>query len=176
MHEEIKNTRAKFYQSMQADEGSRSWRSLKALVVYYSRTGTTGKVAEKISELLGGDLEELHDVTKRSGMIGWLKAGRDAGSRKLTKLETVKNDPAAYDIVVIGTPIWNHTMSTPVRTYISQYKGSFKKVAFFCTAGGSKDLIFDEMESLCGKKPVATLRLLMKQEVESGHYVEKIKT
>jgi len=30
-------------------------------------------------------------------MIGWLKAGRDAGSRKLTTLETVKNDPTTYD-------------------------------------------------------------------------------
>jgi len=87
--------------------------------------------------------------------------------------ETVKNDPAIYDIVVIGTPIWNHTLSTPVRTCISQYKGSFKKVAFFCTVGSTKDSAFDEMESLCGKKPVATLRLRGEQEVKSDSYVEK---
>src|SRR5271157_938914 len=146
---------------------------MKALVVYYSRTGTTREVAERISALLGGEIEEIHDLVKRSGLIGWLKAGRDAGSRKLTTLDTVKNNPATYDIVLIGTPIWNHTLSTPVRTYISQHKGSFKKVAFFCTAGGTKDSPFDEMESLCGKKPVATLRLLMKQEVEKGRYTEK---
>jgi flavodoxin len=146
---------------------------MRALVVYYSRTGTTREVAERISTLLGGEIEEIHDTVKRSGMIGWLKAGRDAGSRKLTTLETVKTNPATYDIVLIGTPIWNHTLSTPVRTYISQYKGSFKKVAFFCTAGGTKDSPFDEMELLCGKKPVATLKLLMKQEVENGHYNEK---
>lgn len=105
-------------------------------------------------------------------MIGWLKACRDAGSKKLTTLETVKNDPAIYDIVVIGTPIWNRTLSTPVRTYTSQYKGSFKKVALFRTAGGTGGNPFDEMESLCGKKPVATLSL-RRRGVESGYYVEK---
>jgi flavodoxin len=146
---------------------------MKAIVVYYSRTGTTRKVAERLSTLLGGDIEEIHDVAKRSGMIGWLKAGRDAGSGKLTTLETVKNDPAVYDIVVIGTPVWNHTLSTPVRTYISQHKEGFRKVAFFCTEDGTKDSPFDEMESLCGKVPVATLGLQRRVEVESGHYVEK---
>jgi flavodoxin len=145
---------------------------MKALVAYYSRTGTTRKVAERISTLLGGDIEEIHDTKKRSGIIGWLRAGRDAGSKKLTTLEKVKNDPAVYDIVVIGTPIWNRTLSTPVRTYISQYKGSFKKVAFFRTAGGTGGDPFDEMESLCGKKPEATLSL-RQREVKNGHYVEK---
>jgi len=145
---------------------------MKALVAYYSRTGTTKKVAERISTLLGGDIEEIHDTKKRSGMIGWLRAGRDAGSKKLTTLETVKYDPAIYDIVVIGTPIWNRTLSTPVRTYISQYKGSFKKVAFFRTAGGTGGNPFDEMESLSGKKPVATLSLRQRQ-VKNGHYDEK---
>jgi len=146
---------------------------MKPLVVYYSRAGSTKKVAERISTLLGGDIEEIHDLTKRSGMFGWLKAARDAHSRRLTTLETVKNDPAIYDIVVIGTPIWDHTMSPAVRTYISQYKGSFKEVAFFCTYTLTKDSPFDEMESLCGKKPVATLRLHVKQEVENGQYAEK---
>lgn len=121
------------------------------LVVYYSRTGTTGKVAERISTLLGSYTEEIHDRTNRSGMIGWLKAGRDSGSGKLTVLEEVKKDSAQYNTVVIGTPIWNHTISTPIGTYISQYGERFKKVAFFCTGDSTDDNPFSEIESLCGK-------------------------
>ena len=47
---------------------------MKALVAYYSRGGTTKKVAEKISALLEGDIEEIHDLKKRSGIIGWFKS------------------------------------------------------------------------------------------------------
>jgi len=65
-------------------------------------------------------------------------------------------------------------MSTPVRTYISQYKGSFKRIAFFCTGRSAEDSPFDEMESLCGKKTVATLGLQRRRGVESGHDSEKI--
>jgi len=144
---------------------------VKALIAYYSRTGTTKKVAERVSTLLEGDVEEIHDLTDRSGVIGWLRAGRDASSKKLTALEKVKNDPAAYDIVVIGTPIWSRTVSTPIRTYISQYKESFKKVAFFSVEGGTGGNPFDEMESLCGKKPEATLKL-RRGRVLSDNYAE----
>ncbi len=93
---------------------------MNALVVYYSRTGTTRKVAEKLASLLRCVSEEIHDTTNRKGKLGWLRAGKDATSKKLTKLETVNNDPASYDIVIIGTPIWNHTLSTPIRTYFTQ--------------------------------------------------------
>ena len=72
-------------------------------------------------------------------------------------MEVVKNDASTYDIIVIGAPIWASTLSTLVRTYISQYKGS-SKVAFFCTSGGTRGEPFDEMESLCGKEPAAILR------------------
>lgn len=63
--------------------------------------------------------------------------------------------------------------SRPVRTYCTEYKDRFKRVAFFCTEYSTDDNPFYEMESLCGKKPVATLRLRRKQEVENDNYVEK---
>ncbi len=106
---------------------------MKILVAYYSRTGTTRKVAEAIAGILKCDIEEVIDKKSRSGALGWLKSGRDAGSKKLTTIEETKNDPGLYDVVAIGTPVWNGTMSTPIRTYIVQHRESFKKVAFFCT-------------------------------------------
>jgi len=147
---------------------------MNALVVYYSRTGTTRKVAEKLASLLKCVSEEIRDTKNRKGTLGWLRAGKDATSKKLTKLETVNNDPASYDIVIIGTPKWNRRLSTPIRTYLTQYKDHFKKVAFFCTYQYTDDDPFDEMESICGKAPVATLRLHRKREVEADQYVTKV--
>jgi flavodoxin len=93
---------------------------------------------------------------------------------KLTKLEEPKKDPSKYDIVIIGTPVWGGKMSVPVRTYIHLEKDGFKKIAFFCTAGGQNNNIFPDMGKICGKAPVATLELSTK-EVKKNENPEKIK-
>ncbi len=146
---------------------------MNALVVYYSRTGNTKKVADKLAILLKCASEEIHDTKNRNGILGWLSAGKTATKKELTTLEKLSNNPASYDIVIVGTPMWNHTMSTPIRTYLTQYKDSFKKVAFFCTHKYTDDSPFEEMASLCGKPPVAALILNSKKELEGDEYVKK---
>jgi flavodoxin len=147
---------------------------MKSLVVYYSRTGTTKKVAEAIADVLKCDIEEVLDTKKRSGVLGWLRSGRETLSKKLTTIEKIRKNPDLYDLIIIGTPVWNSTVSTPIRTYISQYRERFKEVAFLCTQGGSGHDAFNDMEDLCGKKPVAILPL-RGQEVENGEYTDKVK-
>lgn len=142
---------------------------MKILVVYYSRTGTTKRLAVFLAEKFGAETEEIKDTVKRAGLIGYIFAGRDAARRRLTKLEPIKNDPAEFDLVVIGTPIWGWNMSTPIRTFITEQKDKFKQVAFFCTMGGSGDgKAFKEIGEIVGKKPVAVLGLKTK-EVVSGN-------
>lgn len=146
----------------------------KTLVVFYSRTGTTKKVAEAISNILKCDVEEVFDTKNRAGIFGFLSAGWDATFKRLTVIEEIKFNPGSYDIVIIGTPIWNSRISTPIRTYISQYKEEFKNVAFFCTYRSSgSERVFKDMESLCGKSPLALLGLKM-EEVRIGNYIPKI--
>jgi flavodoxin len=146
----------------------------KILVVYYSRTGTTAKIAKEISGRLGADMEEVVDKKNRKGIIGWLSAGRDASARKLTEIEKTQREPNLYDLVVIGTPIWGGTISTPIRTYITRYRERFQDVAIFCTQSGGRDnTALGEMEALIGKKPLASLKLRRKQ-VETGEHVQKV--
>lgn len=132
----------------------------KILVVYYSRTNTTKKVAVQLVEKLGADVEEIKDTVDRTGARGYLISGRDATLRRLTVLEKSEKNPANYDLVIIGTPIWSWNMSVPVRTYIAENKDKFREVAFFCTMGGSGDeRAFREMSEIIGKQPVTTLTL-----------------
>ena len=147
---------------------------MKILVVYYSRTGTTKKVAETIASDLKCDSEEIIDTKNRSGFWGYLKSGRDAMKKRLTILEPIKKNPASYDLVVIGTPIWAWAVSAPVRTYIVQNADKFKKVAFFCTMGGSGDIkAFKEMESISGKTAIASLGL-RQSDVKNDSYKGKV--
>ncbi len=146
---------------------------MRCLVAFYSRTGTTKKVAEEISKILKCDSEEILDTKDRSGGIGYFKSGKDSTMKKLTELRKIRKNPASYDTVIIGTPIWAWNVSTPIRTYISQNK--FKNVAFFCTMGGSGSKIaFREMAKLCGKKPIAALELKT-SEVADNKHLQKVR-
>jgi flavodoxin len=146
---------------------------MRILVVFYSRTGNTRKVAEELEKALECDLEEIIDTKDRSGSLGYMKSGRDAMARKLTVLQDPVNDPSSYDLLVIGTPLWAWRVSTPVRTYMHQ-QADFKEVAFFCTAGGKGfDGAFKDMEELSGKSPMATLGVTEK-ELKSGSYKSKV--
>lgn len=148
---------------------------MRSLVVYYSRTGNTKKVAEEISKNIGADLEEVIDTEDRLGILGYMRAGRDAFTGKLTVIKQAVNNPSTYDVVIVGTPIWAFTVSTPVRTYLNQNKGNIKNVAFYCTnegAGGER--AFRAMQEICGKRPVAVLNLT-KKEVFDGKIKGKIR-
>jgi flavodoxin len=148
--------------------------SQRILVVYYSRTGTTETVAQAIREELKGEIEQIRDTKKRSGILGWIRSGMDAGRKTLTQIEEVEKDPGDYGLVVIGSPTWNNTVSTPIRTYLTQYRDQLEKVAFFCTQGGDDSQTLPEMASIIGRKPLATLPLT-KGDVDSGEYRERVK-
>jgi flavodoxin len=148
---------------------------MKALVVFYSRTGATKQVAEALAESLNCDSEELIDTKKRGGPLRFLSAGKDAKAKKLTKLKDIKRDPALYDLVILGTPIWAGTLSSAARTYVANNKSKFKRVAFFCThGGGESQQLFAEMEALCERRPVSILAL-QEKEVKTGTYQGKIR-
>lgn len=146
----------------------------KILVVYYSRTGTTAKIAKEMVGRLGADMEEIIDKKNRKGIIGWLSAGRDAGARRLTEIKEPLSEPSLYDLVVIGTPVWNNNISTPIRTYITQYRDHLHDVAIFCTGSTEDNKALGEMEALLRKKPLAKLKLRRKQQIETGEYAKKV--
>lgn len=132
----------------------------KVLVVFYSRSGTTRRAAEAIARLLGGDLEEIYDTRNRQGLLGYLRCGFEAMLGRTPRLEGPRREPSAYDLVVIGTPVWVSSVSSPVRTYLAQEKGRFKQVAFFVTQGGGYNRqVFRQMAELVGKQPVGTFAI-----------------
>ncbi len=155
---------------------------MKTLVTYYSRDGHTKAVAQEIAQALEADIEEIVDRKNRLGFRNWFLAGRDAWRKKLTEIGPLKQDPARFDLVVIGTPIWAWNMAPAVRTYLSQNKGKIKSAAFFCTQGGSGgQKTFGYMKELLGLKPRAVLELNAKEltgpdgERKIAEFVSKLK-
>lgn len=126
---------------------------MKCLVVFYSRDGHTRELGKSIAKELGCEVDEILDSKSRRGLIRWFKAGFEAMRKRTTNIEYDKN-PKDYDLVIIGSPVWGGTITPAIRSYLE--KNKLRKVAFFCTYGGSEGKIFKEMERLSGK-PVAKI-------------------
>ena len=140
---------------------------MKSLVVSYSRTNTTRKLAEKIAGEINADIEEIKPKVNYQGKIGYVRGGKDAMSEKIIDLEELKYNPEDYDVVYIGGPIWASKAANPLISYLNQ--NSFRNVKFFLTAGKSGfESSFKQMEKY-STKPLKTLALTTK-EVKQDNY------
>ncbi|HEY6556012.1 MAG TPA: hypothetical protein VI072_02020, partial [Polyangiaceae bacterium] len=112
------------------------------LIVYFSRTGMTAQVAHELRQALLSrgvrcDLESLEEAGTRRGIRGYLRSALDSILDRRASLLPPDHDPAAYELVVVGTPIWNADVSTPIRTFLRTRGGQLPRLAWFLTYGGS---------------------------------------
>jgi len=149
---------------------------MKTLVIYFSHTGNTQKIAEVIAAKYESDMEQIKEVSERAGASGYLAAGRDAMFKRPGSIQPIHKDPAQYDLVFLGTPIWAWSISPPMRAFIAAHRSKLNQVAFFCTEGGSGGKrAFRQMAELIGKQPVATLEVT-EPDLKSGLDKEKLNT
>jgi flavodoxin len=147
----------------------------KVLIVCYSRTGITKMVMEELAKHFNGDVEVLIDKKKRSGVIGYIIAAKDAVKKVKAQIQPVKYNSEEYDLVIIGTPVWAATMASAVRTYIDEYKEKFKAVAFVATQGGkTMPKVFEDMAALSGMPAIAQFDV-SGSEIKKGLWTVKVK-
>jgi menaquinone-dependent protoporphyrinogen IX oxidase len=137
----------------------------KTLVVFHSSSGNTKKAGQAIAEALSVDVEQIREVNphrvdiKGKGLGNFLNMGRavlTAIRGRTTPIEEAQQDPADYDLILIGTPVYAGSLTGPVRAYIERYRSQLKEVAFFCTGEDPhNEKVFQQMEEACGKAPRA---------------------
>lgn len=142
---------------------------MNSLVVYYSRTNITKRLAENIAGKINADIEEIIPKVNYQGKIGYARGGKDAITEKIVELENLKYHPEDYDVVYLGAPIWAGKAANPLISYLKENEGKFKNVKFFVTAGGDGfGGGFEQMEKY-SIKPLKTLGLTTK-EVKNDDY------
>lgn len=140
----------------------------KTLIVYHSRSGNTRRVAQALARRLGADLDEIRIVQPLEGRLGYAMCALEAIVGLTPALRPMRRDPAAYDLIVIGSPVWFWNLSSPVRSWLEAHRIARGRVAFFCTMGGAgAQRVFATMTALAHRAPVATLALTDK-EIERG--------
>ncbi|NCN07722.1 hypothetical protein GW933_03440 [Candidatus Falkowbacteria bacterium] len=145
---------------------------MKILVAYYSLHGHTEQTAKMIAKFLRADLENIIDKKDRSHLTNWRLGAFDEDLRKATQIEESIKNAADYDLVVIGTPIWDGVVPA-VKAYLA--KNKFKNVAFFLTFNAAAEDGALVMSQLAQKAPVAVLEIqdLQVKKLEGKELIKK---
>ena len=115
----------------------------KKLIAYFSASGTTKKRAEKLAEISQADLYEIKPVAAYSKEdLNWMNPNSRSSVEmkdKSFRPEIIKDgfDPAPYDVIFLGFPIWWYVAPTIINTFLESYNFSGKKIILFATSGSS---------------------------------------
>ena len=144
---------------------------MRVLVAYYSLNGHARKIGSEAAKILKADIEEIKDTKDRGNVISWQTSAFEDELHAPTRIQKPSKNSQDYDLVVIGTPIWDGLVPA-VKAYLSTNK--FKKIAFFSTFGAAAEDVFYVMSNICKKKPIATLEVQDRQAF-SSEGMERIK-
>ena len=107
----------------------------KMLIIYYSLSGRTKAVAERIQAKTGAELYEIRTVkTYPSSYPGvYEEPKRELEQNDLPDLGSGPPDMSSYDLVLVGAPVWWYTVPTPLMKFLLDADFAGKRVASFCT-------------------------------------------
>jgi len=116
---------------------------MKSLVAYFSASGTTKSVAQKLAKVIDADLFEIMPAQAyTSADLNW----NDPQSRSSREMNDKSYRPAIankvenieqYDMIYVGFPIWWYVAPTIINTFLESYDLTGKKVVVFATSGSS---------------------------------------
>lgn len=120
----------------------------KTLIIYFSYTGNTKKVAERIHTLKGYDIEALEPIVPYSKNYQEVV---DAEEAKMKNEDTIELKPLSrsiekYDRIIIGTPVWWYTCAPAVRTFLLENNFVGKEIVPIATNGGWLGHTIDDMQ------------------------------
>ena len=116
---------------------------MKTLVAYFSASGVTKRVADRLAKAIEADIYEIRPkVSYTAADLDW--TNRDSRSSvemkdKKSRPEIVTSDVdvAPYDVVFLGFPIWWYVAPTIINTFLESQNFSNKKIVLLATSGGS---------------------------------------
>ncbi|ABY95239.1 flavodoxin [Thermoanaerobacter brockii subsp. lactiethylicus] len=127
------------------------------LIVYFTWSGNTCKIANLIHKEIGGTIFEIQPEVpypnSYNATVEQAKKEIQAGYKP--PLKTKIDHIESYDIIFVGSPNWWSTIAPPVATFLSEYDLSGKTIVPFCThGGGGKGRMIRDIVKLCPKSTI----------------------
>lgn len=147
---------------------------MKKLVAYFSASGVTASVAEKLSKAAEADLYEIKPAVKYTKAdLNWMdkqsRSSLEMGNKAMRPgIVTGDVDISGYDTIYLGFPIWWYVAPTVINTFLEAYDFSNKKIVVFATSGGS-----EFGSTVAELKPSAPNAVFVEGKLLNGKGIEK---
>lgn len=134
----------------------------KKLIIYFSYTGNTRKIANMIKDKLNCDTLELQPVIPYSTDYQTVvdEEQRMEGANHMPEIQEINIDLASYDTIIIGTPVWWYREAPVIRTFLNKYDLSNKNIYLFATNAGWLGKTFIELKKLCKGNVISTQNIV----------------
>ena len=128
----------------------------KKLIVYFSYTGNTKKIANIIKDKLNCDIVELIPKEPYSKDYQTVvdEEQRLEGSNHLREYKDINVNLDDYDTIIVGTPVWWYRECPVIRTFLTNNDLSNKRIIPFATNAGWLGKTFIEIKKMCPNSKV----------------------
>ena len=131
-------------------------RGKKTVTIYYSHCNNTKDVAQNLQSIIGGDLKEIKLKEKYPSNIFEMSKliRKQMKQGYLPEIENI--DISSYDVIFVGSAIWNFSISLPMQSFLKNNNFENKTIIpFFTYSGGAnKNKIKEEVKKLTQIKDV----------------------
>ena len=145
--------------------------------VYYSATGNGDYLAELLKEASYEPIKV--EMVKPMGKVGFFKIlhfGGQAMLNKKAKIQEVDLKLKSDDKVVIGSPIWNDRLSTPINALLAKFDFNKETTQFVLyPAGESTKKSFEQIKKLGFINEPVVISYPLKKQEQARELIKKIK-
>lgn len=127
---------------------------MKKIIIYYSYTGHTKKIALYMAKKLNCEVLELKPMVPYSVDYQTVVNEEQKNDTELhiRDYDAINTDLSAYDEIILGTPVWWYSISPVIRQFLMKETLKGKKIRPFATNAGLLGKTFNEIAELCKAK------------------------
>ena len=147
------------------------------LIVYYSYSGKTRRIAEEIRKQTGGGLSQIYPRQPYPADFDCLlkQVRKENSSGKLPALLPITESAGGYDIVFVGSPNWCGTIAPPLAAWLAKNDVTGKIILpFFSHCGGEDKGMGQDVRDRClGADIKNSLYVLENSSENLSHMVQE---
>lgn len=139
---------------------------MNKIIIYFSYSGHTREIANKIKEKLNCDILELEPVIPYSKDYNKVveEEQNNSSNNKTIPIKDLEVDLSNYDEIILGSPVWWYTITPVIRTFLKENDLSNKTIYPFATNAGWLGHTFQEITKLCPNSKVMELMNILYSE------------